>query len=1008
MSTLFKSHSMETESKYLRLKVLSLKYAQSGLEADCNEVIEEIESSNNQTLSELYQVILFTIRMIFKKGKNKESLDIRSYKVMQNIFININLSKMEIFEDIFNMLCLHLQPIGNKPGEIVCKSEEIKMEITKTLMLLMSSSQQELHLNIYSPKFLPALGHAVCILTALAGKEQSRALKLASIKTIRTLTWVDCLIEEVAQNLSHLLSSFLPGISNCLLRIASGDDKIGESIISAAIELLGDMIGLVLSDKYKDFKCSDSSELLINRTKNWYESTGEKLKLCIDIILKINAPNKWRIRYSLVNFCEKLLSNCRITLKNCIPGLIQIIAISSFDEYEKIKDTAKKNIDLISKSYPEIDLLIEENLFELCNSLISFVNSSNDERNLSTLKLLRAYMELLKKRIESVFLSNVLLNRLLQGLFYLLKFNCSSLSYLEVKNFDIPLTNNELHIYRGRRKYDFVNFTDNQILLEIIECSKLLGRYSNFQLLSEFLLEFILNSEIYRKEALFILNNAVLGACRDSEDIFIKLVEEYCNAELINIKTSQKFGFPKAQDNWDLLPINSRDSSIINLQILNSNVIQVCLILEGLANLSDVLKEKFRLQLITVLYLVLEKIGNDNYMVSEEGFHVLKDIARNCSYSSIAHLLSENMDYLMNSISLKLRHLTNFPNSPSILRVALTYGDERILEFAEDIMLKIIDALDNCEAEELNVEFLRVLHAFVLSILKWQTSDDSGAAEKPEKIDDDKEDLVEWLLKFHLEREAEKKRLEEELDYSGEVSSEEEDTDSTSQIIEDKKNVSREIKLVEQIGLRCVHLLSKENPRIRLLSLDTCHNVLKCLERHQNILLPLIHKVWPPFCERFNDKEAPVTLKAMEVLETLVAVSKDFTQQRLRENLIPKIRKFLEKQAEISRNTSLKSYRYTNSCKYLLNILKSLGKLCKNSQISGMNLNHLIYCALPYLSSHQPEIVQNAAKELYTDFASCDLDQVWLFLHDLLINNCSCDEYRNCALEIANILNIYF
>ncbi|CAD5111680.1 unnamed protein product [Dimorphilus gyrociliatus] len=1006
MSALFKSHSVDSESSFLRIKVKSATFAQSGSEEDCKSVLSELESLNDLSLTQLYQVVLFTTRMILRKGKNKESIEIRCYKIMQNVFNNIKLSKMEIFEDVFNMLCLYLQPIGNKPGEIINKSEELKMEITTTLMSLIKCSQQELHLSIYSPKFLPALGHAVCILIALAGKELSRGLILCSINALRTITWVDNTDEKILQKLSHLLSSFLPGISNCLLRIAKADNKLGEAIISSSVQLLGDLIALVLSDKYTTFQCDETNELLINRTEEWYQNTSFKIKYCIDAVLKIIAPNQWRVRYSLLCFSEKLLINCRTTLKKCIPALIQIIAISSYDDYEKIKIRARENIDLIKKTFPDIDLLLEENLFEFCKSLLSFVNASNDEKNLSTLKLLRANLELLNSKLESVFLSTSHLNRLLQGLFHLLKFNCSSLSYLEVKNFDIPLTDNELHIYRGRRKYDFVNFTDNAILLEIIQCSKLLGRYSNFQMLSDFLLEFILNSEIHRKEALFILNNAILGSDKNSEDIYIKLLEEYSNAELIDINTSQNFIFPKSDNSWDLLPINKQTSNIVNFQALNNNVIQVCLILEGLANLSEVLKEKFKLHLMTILYLVLEKIGNDNYLVSEEAFHVLQDISKNCSYTSVAHLLSDNMDYLMNSISIKLRHLSTFPNSPSILRVALTYGDERMIEFVDDIMLKILDSLDNCEAEEMNLEFLKVLHAFVGSIIKWKTLD-VIETEKEEIKKEEDIDLVDCLLKYHQEQENERKRLEEELNNSDEISSDEE-PESNPNLESEDREVTKDIKLVEQVGLRCVHLLSKGNPRVRLLALETCNNVFKCLKNHQNILLPLIHKIWPPYCERFNDKEAPVALRAMQILQTMVAVSKDFTQQRLKTNVIPKIRTFLEKQAQLSRLASINSFKYTNACKYLLNILKSLGKLCKNAQIVGMNLNHLIYCALPYLSCHQPEIVQIAAKELYADFARCDEDQVWLFLHDLLVNNSSDDEYRNCALDIAKILNIYF
>ncbi|KAH3822477.1 hypothetical protein DPMN_124256 [Dreissena polymorpha] len=55
-----------------------------------------------------------------------------------------------------------------------------------------------------------------------------------------------------------------------------------------------------------------------------------------------------------------------------------------------------------------------------------------------------------------------------------------------------------------------------------------------------------------------------------------------------------------------------------------------------------------------------------------------------CIYRSIDQLIRENADYLMNSISLRLRHLDRNRKCPLVLKVMLQYSSAQLLPLIQD------------------------------------------------------------------------------------------------------------------------------------------------------------------------------------------------------------------------------------------------------------------------------------------------------------------------------------
>lgn len=59
------------------------------------------------------------------------------------------------------------------------------------------------------------------------------------------------------------------------------------------------------------------------------------------------------------------------------------------------------------------------------------------------------------------------------------------------------------------------------------------------------------------------------------------------------------------------------------------------------------LGKDFRLLLMSALYPVLEKAGDQTLLISQAAISAMTDICQACGYDSLQHLINENSDYLV-------------------------------------------------------------------------------------------------------------------------------------------------------------------------------------------------------------------------------------------------------------------------------------------------------------------------------------------------------------------------
>ena len=131
-------------------------------------------------------------------------------------------------------------------------------------------------------------------------------------------------------------------------------------------------------------------------------------------------------------------------------------------------------------------------------------------------------------------------------------------------------------------------------------------------------------------------------------------------------------------------------NAVRSIEQMNGNISLICLLLEGVERCAAVMGTGFQAELMEVLYPLLVKVDSENARVSRCAVLALRGIARSCGADSLSELLHQNADYIVDAVSLRLRHVTRYPEAPSVLGVVLRHGSADLLPVFHDVVLEVL------------------------------------------------------------------------------------------------------------------------------------------------------------------------------------------------------------------------------------------------------------------------------------------------------------------------------
>ncbi|XP_017367661.1 TELO2-interacting protein 1 homolog isoform X1 [Cebus imitator] len=1012
-----------------------------------------LQAVSDSALQELQQYILFPLRFTLKTpGPKRERLIQSVVECLTFVLSSTCVKEQELLRELFSELsaCLY-SPSSQKPAAV---SEELKLAVIQGLSTLMHSAYGDIILTFYEPSILPRLGFAVSLLLGLAEQEKSKQIKIAALKCLQVLLLqCDCQdhprsLDELEQKqLGDLFASFLPGISTTLTRVITGDFKQGHRIVVSSLKIFYKTVSFIMADEQLEriSKVQAKSavehrvaELMVHREADWVKNTGDKLTILIKKIIEcVSVHPHWKVRLELVELVEDLLLKCSQSLVESAGPLLKALVGLVNDESPEVQAQCNKvlrhfadqKVVVVNKALADI---LSESLHSLATSLPRLMTSQDDQGKFSTLSLLLGYLKLLGPKVNFVLNSVAHLQRLSKALIQVLELDVADIKIVEERRWNSdglnasPKTSATQPWNHIQRRY-FRFFTDERIFMLLRQVCQLLGYYGHLYLLVDHFMELYRQSVVYRKQAAMILNELVTGAAglevedlhekhiktnpEELREIVTSILEEYTSQEnwyLVTCIETEEMGEELMVEHPGLqaIPSGEHTSQVTSFLAfskpsptvcsMNSNIWQICIQLEGIGQFAYALGKDFCLLLMSTLYPVLEKAGDQTLLISQVATSTMMDICHACGYDSLQHLINQNSDYLVNGISLNLRHLALHPHTPKVLEVMLRNSDASLLPLVADVVQDVLATLDQFY-DKRAASFVSVLHALLAALAQWfpdtghlrhlqeQSLGEEGSHlnQRPATLENSTtaEDIEQFLLNYLKEKDV----------ADGNVSdfdNEEEEQPVPPKVEENDTHPDVEPPLPLQIQIamdvmeRCIHLLSDTNLQIRLKVLDVLDLCVVVLQSHKNQLLPLAHRAWPSLVHRLT-RDAPLAvLRAFKVLCTLGSKCGDFLRSRFCKDVLPKLAGSLVTQAPISARAG-PVYSHTLAFKLQLAVLQGLGPLCERLDLGEGDLNKVADACLIYLSAKQPVKLQEAARSVFLHLMKVDPDSTWFLLSEL-------------------------
>jgi hypothetical protein len=657
-------------------------------------------------------------------------------------------------------------------------SEEIKMSYVNCLRALLECSTPSARQSLYTSDKAPSLGHAVSVVLQIVTSDTARSLKLAAMRCLLALCW--CTVadiderpvdkEPVSQDTRlqcQMIASFLPGITTAISKVILGDSKQGQAVLSMAFRTWSTIVSTVMNDRLMpqditldmgDIESTNAGEkkqvMVISQDRKWWKETASKLKELIDHMLSIGTHSKWKLRLSVCQFAQVLLHKCNRSLENCVPQLVDVLVAHLNDDYKAVSKLSQQALDsfsvtLVAQGSGSLISMFEENIHSLVTRLPRVIRMADSSQRVPALDLLIGYLRLLGPRISSLLSSSAHLTRLAKALLQILELELSDVRIMEEHGtvaasgsgaesvLHQPVT--EQTFSCSSYKLQFHHFNNDCLKTAILEAIRLLGYYGDLSLLIDCFMDYF-TSSLWQKQSVLIVSELLRGSahiglgcgeekvlqCRVNSQEAIEshirsLLPEYVSDSYWHVATSIDAKLESlwaSQSSHSVAFVGTAGPSSLTVQTLNSNTILICLLLDALAAFAEVLGKQFDGLLMTALYPVLEKMGDSKGVIRNTALHTLTVICQCCCYSSISSLICQNADYLIDVVSLNLRHLDVNPTTPRVLKVMLQHSDEVLLPLVDDTLREVFAALDG-HFDDTAILLVPVLQSLVEAVCRW-------------------------------------------------------------------------------------------------------------------------------------------------------------------------------------------------------------------------------------------------------------------------------------------------
>ncbi|KAI5928753.1 HEAT repeat protein [Camillea tinctor] len=809
--------------------------------------------------------------------------------------------KSKIPKDLAQQLLILLTfIIGGVPGQERKEAipEETKLEAFKALAALIKASGLSPvgSAALIETNSVPALGHAITVILDGATGGNTPEIQLEALQAL------DAVYTAIRDQAA--LATFLPGIVSSLGKLLTPPSalKTRKRVLIRGIAALQDILTKVLGDiktmaimkKSTEYKADKDAEGKV-LTSSWLKATAEKVKLALSSVLKLRYHSSGDIQSALERLCITLLDECRQSLVGCTPILIETAMILSDTEEER--SLHHTSLTDLARIYPELRDAIKTTIYNWVTTLPRLVQSSDERVKRQAIQnLLKGQKFITMLQLDSSILNDSLAASLRDSTTALILSSRPNGIVSDSTRNAIDLKDTRSTTSHGMDVFQPILIsqeTERPTRLALLDLLSKIGPVSQQASLASDMLSYVRESDGPAQVAPYWLAfELIKSALSQSSDL-----DEFLDISSIAYPPDDTESIFQELYSFSVALLDSA------AEVEEIDWRMQALALEVTAFAASKMQESFRPELIDVLYPIATFLGSDVPQLREHAIISLNSISTSCGYSNVTELIIENVDYMVNSVSLRLNTFDISPASTQVLRMMIRLTGPKLIPYLDDVVASIFAALDNYHGYTL---FVENLFDVLAEVVKQGAKSENLLIEDVQspKFEHRKRALVQpstaeiyGLLHSRLER---RKKLQQEgLEYDGVEQHPQrpwktEETMGLSQEGgEDEEEASTEVEkpnppktptfqLLSRITNLTQHYLTSPTPKLRKSLLDLLTIVCPALSPDEDAFLPLVNSIWPVLVERLYDPETFVVISACQALSALCQSAGDFLNTRIK------------------------------------------------------------------------------------------------------------------------------
>ncbi|KAL6234143.1 hypothetical protein BDW75DRAFT_172513 [Aspergillus navahoensis] len=493
-----------------------------------------------------------------------------------------------------------------------------------------------------------------------------------------------------------VLASIMPRTVSALTKVLKPTTQTRRSyrLITVCLRVLSGMLRAVLNDRAnsqlpeKSAQPQGADETLVLDV-SWLKATTTQIKLALIQVIQLRRHDREEVQVELLNLCIMIIEDCLATLQESIPVLVETVVVLSEIDEQQMPNNAYSSLKHLATTYPTV-------LDSLKNSLHTWLTAfprtmqSNDEtaKQWAIKQITTAFQVLSELQSES----DLLTSNLTAGL-------CDSVAVIAnqatsaLQPFNSELASNQtLEVLGvGKESVTFmpVLFDHKSQQQTLKDLQGMISRL-NLSNSANSITRLIIN-RVHFEHGNSIIAPLWLATTflKDTTQIMSSF-DHFISLDYIEPSH----------------PSSTKASMIdelyyISLPILNEPMADgnsdwrvQALALEAVALQAQELREAFRPELMDALYPVLERLASSNQTLQRHAMTCLNILTQACSYPDASTMIVENVDYLVNSVALKLNTFDVSPYPPQVLLMMVKLCGARLVPYLDDLVDSIFGILD--------------------------------------------------------------------------------------------------------------------------------------------------------------------------------------------------------------------------------------------------------------------------------------------------------------------------